>query len=308
MDNRARSHHTDRGAVNTSLVVWIMAIFALAALFAGLGWAGVFDSGDEEGTTAPPATIEPTDWTGVVVDSITGEPLGGVTVTPTDVTGAPISSLAVVTAADGSYTLPGLTLDEYGLSADGSLVAHEQGWVASTSGPLGHLVVQAWGDAATFAPGVFGDIALDPIEVPVASTSTSPSSSAAPTTIAPTTTAANHGPDIGVLDVSPISVSPSAFCGPTEVDLSVAVTDPDGVGMVNVEWSYPSDEFGVPGTASGSETLSRDPGTDTWRGTLSFWKQPWYAITDVTLKVVAHDTRTMRRSRTFDSILTIERC
>lgn len=306
MDNRARSSRPDRGAINTSLALWIMAIFALAALFAGLGWAGVFESGDDESTPTPPATIEPTDWTGVVVDSITGEPLGGVTVTPTDVTGAPISALAVVTAADGSYTLPGLTLDEYGLSADGSLVAHEHGWVASISGPRGHLVVQTWGEAATFAPGVFGDIALDPIDESAGSTS-SPTT-VTPTTAGTTTSAENHGPDIGVPTVNPSTVSPSAFCGNTTTVLRVEATDPDGVGSVVVEWTYASDEFGVPGTASGSETLTREPGSDTWTGMLSFWKQPWQAITPVSLKVIAYDTRTMRRSRTFDSILTIERC
>lgn len=302
----------DRGALTTALLAWIAGFLVLAVLFASLGWAGVF-TGDESAES--PGTIVPTDWTGMVRDSLTGDPLGGVTVTPTDVSGAPISSLAVVTAANGSYLIPALTFDEYGLFVDGGLVAHAQGYVASGSGPFGHHVVDTWGAAATYAPGVFGDIALDPIEVPTSTVpestvaSTVPESTAEANTSPTTTAAANHGPDIGAITANPALVSPSRLCGVTTTSFAVEVVDPDGVKSVVVQWSYPTGAAGAAaGTASGASTLTRVAGTNRWEGASSFWQQPRDAQTAITLKVVATDHLTMYRSRSFDHSLTIKRC
>ena len=315
-DVRSTPHagRADRGAVSASVLIWLVAFLALAGLFAGLGWAGVFDGDDGEGGGTV-GTIEPTDWTGLVVDSLTGDPLGGVTVTPTDVTGAPISALAVVTSADGTYLIPGLTSEEYGLKVAGALIDHEDGWVASTSGPHGRLVVQTWGEAATYAPGVFGDIALDPLDVPA----TSVADTVGPDTtvpVAPTTEGAgggaepaNQGPEIGVLSANPPLVAPSQFCGTTTVTFNIQVTDPDGVESVVVQWSYPTGAAGAaPGTASGTATLSWVPGTNRWTGGTSFWQQPLNDPTWIALKVVATDNLTMYRSRSFDQTLAIQRC
>ena len=300
--------HRDRGALSTA-VLWLAALLCLGLLVASLGWAGVFNGDDNSGS---PATIVPTDWTGLVVDSVTGEPLGGVKVTPTDTDGAPISGLAVVTAANGTYVIPALTSDEYGLYVDGELVAHAAGYVASSSGPRGHLVVATWGAAATYAPGVFGDIALDPLDVPASSVpestvsaSTTPESTVAASTVPVTTQAENHGPDIGALRAQPALVNPSRICGVTATSFSVEVVDPDGVKSVVVQWSYP---LAAGGTASGVSTLSRVAGTNRWEGATSFWQQPRDPQTAITLKVVATDQRTMYRSRTFTSALAIKRC
>ena len=303
------SERNDRGALSASVMVWILAAVALAGVVATLGRVGVF-----EGDTSPGT------FKGAVVDSSTGEPLGGVIVAATDVSGAPISGLSGTTTVDGKYMITGLTSDEYGLLVTGSGVGHETGYVAHTVGPHGHEVVATWGEAGTYAPGVVGDIALDPLAGP--STTTIPTTAVPATTepgatpvtvpgvVGPTTTAGFRGPTIGTLTATPSVVSPSRVCGTPTTQFSVAVSHPSGVKSVVVQWSYPTAPGGAgPGTASSTATLIQMPGTDTWVGGASFWQQPLLAPqTWVTLKVVATANDTYYRSRTFTETLAIKKC
>ncbi len=301
----------DPGTLSAAVLSWIAIGMVGLVTVAGLGWAGVFDGDDHT----------PDGFHGTVVDGYTDYPLGGVTVTPTDETGAPISSLAVVSAADGSYAITGLTSDEYGLLVDGSAVDHVTGYVASTAGPYGHHVVRTWGEAATYAPGVIGDIAIDPLTVftsTVPATTTPETTSAitaAPATAAPpgasTTTVAFRGPAIGSLTATPSLVTPSRLCGgSTTTQFSIEVTHASGVKSVVVQWSYPTAPAGGgAGTASGTAILNQQAGTDTWVGGTSFWQQPAQAPqTSITLKVVATANDTYYRSRTFAQTLAIKKC
>lgn len=306
----------DAGALSTAVLTWIAIAVVGLVTVAGLGWAGVFDGDESTG-----------EFRGTVVDSYTGDPLGGVTVTPTDETGAPISALAAATAANGSYAISGLTSDEYGLLVEGAAVGHQSGYVALIAGPHGHTVVATWGEAATYAPGVIGDIALDPLAtptttVPAAGTTSTPgvtsstappatSPGTAPATVAPTTTAAFRGPAIGDVTATPSLVTPSHLCGgSTTTQFSVTASHPSGVKSVVVQWSYPTAPVGAgPGMASGTATLTNVPGTDTWTGSASFWQAPLESPqTWITLKVVATANDTYYRSRTFSQTLAIKLC
>jgi hypothetical protein len=298
--------------LSTAVLTWIAISMAVLVTVAGLGWAGVFDGDDSAGG-----------FHGTVVDAYTGDPLAGATVTPTDEAGAPISALAVVTAANGAYAITGLTSDEYGLLVNGAPIGHQSGYVALTVGPHGHTVVATWGAAATYAPGVIGDIALDPLAMP---TTTVPQSSTtsttapvaglapattAPAVIGPTTTAGFRGPTIGEIHATPSLVTPSRLCsGSTTTQFSVTATHPSGVKSVVVQWSYPTAPVGAgPGTASGTATLTPAPGGDTWTGGASFWQQPAQAPqTWITLKVIATANDTYYRSRTFAQALAIKHC
>lgn len=301
---RARAHVSqspDRGAISTAAFIWTMAFLALAALFAGLGWAGVFD-GDDDATSegGGASTTVPGEFNGTVVDAISGEPLGGVTVTPTDESGAPISSLAAITPATGTYHIDDLTEDEYGLYVDGTLVDHERGYVAISTGPYGRLVVATWGDAATSAPGAIGDIALDPLTTP---TSTEPT-----TTNTPTTAEERHGPEIGELTVTPQLVRNDP-CDDNTASFSIEVSDPQGVASVIIEWTYPTYVIGAaPGTAHGGVMLTAVPGTNRWQGSASFTQRPLNDPTWIVIKVVATDDTTMYRSETFAKTLAITTC
>ncbi len=301
----------DRGALSAPILVWMLAAVALVGVVATLGWVGVFD--DDNGGK----------FRGTVVDADTGEPLGGVIVAATDTDGTPISGLSATTTVDGDYLIPGLTSDEYGLLVTGAAAGHETGYVALAVGPHGHEVVATWGAAATYAPGVIGDIALDPVAAPSTTTiptTTIPTSSPestgpdATTTTAvggTTTTAGFLGPTIGTLTATPSLVSPSRVCGgSTSTEFSVEVSHPSGVKTVVVQWSYPTLPVGAaPGTASGTVALSPKPSTDTWIGGTTFWMQPADAPqTWVTLKVVATANDTYYRSRTFTQTLAIKRC
>lgn len=309
------SERNDRGALSASVLTWILAAVGLMGVVATLGWVGAFGGDD-------PAT----DFRGTVVDSLTGEPLPGVTVAATDTDGAPISGLSATTTVEGKYLIAGLTSDEYGLRVDGSATGHETGYVAIPSGPYGHEVVPTWGAAATYAPGVVGDIALDPLSGPGATTvpttettspSTTSSATSEPTATEPgtpagavtTTTAGFLGPTIGTLTATPSLVSPSRVCGTSTTQFTVNVTHPSGLKSVVVQWSYPTAPAGAPaGTASGTATLTQKAGTDTWIGGTSFWQQPSQEQTWITLKVVATANDTYYRSRTFSQTLAIERC
>ena len=300
-----RCVRSDRGALSTSVLVWILAAVGLVGTVATLGWVGALD--DDEATAT---------FRGVVVDSTTGEPLPGALVAATDVSGAVISGLSATTTVDGEYQIAGLTDDEYGLHVSGAAVGHETGYVAHAVGAYGHEVVASWGAAATYAPGVVGDIALDPLAQPTTTVPTTlpvtavPTTGApAPSTSAPTTTTGFLGPWIGELSASPALVVASPLCGTTSSQFSIEVTHPSGVKSVVVQWSYPTRPIGAgQGTASGTATLSPVPGTDTWVGGATFSVSPAASQTWMTLKVVATANDTYYRSRTFTNTLAITLC
>ncbi len=111
----------------------------------------------------PGAIPEAAALTARVLDSRTGEPVEGVTVQATDALTVDIPGATAVTAADGTFSIPGLTDEEIGVRVDGTAVGHEVGYAGGAApAPYGWQVFPTWGEASTWSPSDLGDIALDP--------------------------------------------------------------------------------------------------------------------------------------------------
>ncbi|MDO8391990.1 MAG: carboxypeptidase-like regulatory domain-containing protein [Actinomycetota bacterium] len=295
----------DPGATDT--VVWVLAA-ALLPEGDALAWGSLPRLGC--GLAAGDAT----DFHGRVLDAATGVPVAGVSVTATDEAGDVIDTTIAVSAADGSYALTGLTGEEYGIWVDGSAVGYEQGFTGGTISAIGYLVVPSWGEAATAAPGIIGDIALDSLGTPTTTTSGAATTTTTAPTEVTTTTAVPLGgqpPTIVSVAANPNQVAAFALCGPRQSTLSVVVTDDDSVASVTVEWSYPAVAVvgGPASTAAGTAHLVRVPGSDTWQGSISVWMQPVESPQAfIAMKVTAVDNDNLQWWRNFNRTLSVKHC
>jgi hypothetical protein len=108
---------------------------------------------------APPAgAAPPTDVvTGTVVDSGSGERLGGVEITVYDaLLGTTYGT--TTTNGGGRFRLTGIEDEEIAVHVDGSAVGHETGYLSCEG-----TVVPTFGEACTTSPGRLGTIPLDPV-------------------------------------------------------------------------------------------------------------------------------------------------
>lgn len=258
-------------------------------------------------------------FTGRVVDSASGAPLGGVTVA-WDQAGdfVPDGPETALTAGDGMFTLD-LPGEEYGLIINGTAIAYEVGYLGGADRlPTGWQVFPTWGESSTWLPAPLGDIALDAVGVQPTTTapsSTVPTTSTLPETVPPTQptvpptmppTVPNSPPIISGLTATPnlISAGPGASCGSTLLQATVA--DPTGVAAVKIAWSYST--FGN-GTASGTLTMTRQSGTNTWRVTFEPEAYPpGSGSTFVQLVVTATDMQGLAANRAFPQTLSVEYC
>ena len=255
-------------------------------------------------------------FTGRVVDSVSGAPLGGVTIS-WDGAGdfIPDGPETAITAADGTFTLV-LSGEEYGLIIDGNAIGYEVGYLgASDPLPTGWQVFPTWGEASTWLPTPLGDIALDAAGAPAPTTT----STTAPTTVpgtdppnttnttnstAPTTTTTpNAAPVIGNLSASPSVITAGPSCGSTL--LAVNVTDPTGVVSVTVAWSYTRFNGSQ---ASGTITLAHVQGGDTWQATFAPQFDPPNDGSPVQLVVTATDAQGLSANRSFPQTLAVQYC
>lgn len=277
--------------IDPSVTVWLLAS-ALAPDTASPAW------GDLPLVPCQIDSAEPVQYfRGKVVDSVTGVPLAGVSVTPTDDAGAPLTPYTVVSAADGSYEITGVVDSAYGIWVDGAAAGYEQGFTGAAVGPLGFVVWPTWGEAATAAPGTIGDIALDSTGVPA---TTLPGGSVPPTTLL---AGPNMPPVIGTLTANPGTIyskpSTPGLCKTTSAILSVDVTDASGVASVTVDWSYRS--------FSGTITLARLDGSDTWQGKIENLPDPTNPVA-VSLVVTATDAEGLAAALPFGQSLGLKKC
>lgn len=250
-------------------------------------------------------------FSSTVVDSVTGVPVPGVTVTATDEAGELLPEYSAVTAEDGTYTIAGLTEDEYGIYMDGTAVGYEAGYTGSSPTAFGYPV-DSWNESSTVAPGLMGDIALDAQGTAPTDGTTTTVTGETTTTVAPTTAApsGNQPPTIVSVSASPAEITPSALCGRRSTVLTVEVTDDERVDSVKVEWTYQAIAFAdAPSQAVGTIPLVQ-VGETTWQGTLTVWMQPATPPDPrfIEMKVTAVDGENLQWWRNFNRTVAVKRC